>query len=171
MDRATVRIEPIARRHAAAIRRLAAAPEVAATTLVPHPYPSDGAARFVEDAAEAWEDGVAYSFAVLADGVLVGSVGLKEVDREAGQADLGYWIGVPFWGRGYATAAARRAVAFGVESLGLRRITAHTLERNPASARVLERVGFHLSSRERNVFDRWSPDDVLLRYVLDGPPP
>ncbi|HLT46750.1 MAG TPA: GNAT family N-acetyltransferase [Rubricoccaceae bacterium] len=164
-----VRIEPLARRHAPAVQRLAADPRIAATTLLPDPYPPDGAAHYAADAEAARAEGTAYSFAVLAGDTLVGACGLKEVHD--GQAELGYWIGVPFWGRGYATEAARLVAAFGFEALGLARITAHTLARNPSSARVLEKAGFRLVGREKNPFAKWAPDDVVLRYLLERPPP
>ena len=162
---APVRIEPFAPRHAPAVQLLAADPRSAATSLLPDPYPPDGAAHYAADAEAARAEGTAYGFAVLAGDALVGACGLKEVHD--GQADLGYWIGVPYWGRGYATAAARLVAAFGFEALGLERITAHTLASNPASARVLEKVGFRRVGAERNPFARWSPDDVVLRYLLE----
>ena len=160
-----VRIEPFAPRHAPAVQRLVADPLITATTLIPHPYPEDGAERFIAESVKAWAEGTAFNFAVLVGGAVVGSCGLKELHD--GQADLGYWIGVPFWGHGYATEAARRVAAFGFERLGLARITAHALARNPASARVLEKAGFRLVGSERNPFARWDPDDVILRYVLE----
>ena len=64
------------------------------------------------------------SFAVVerASGALVGAMALKhpEISEMAGpgEAELGYWIGVPYWGRGYATEAARAAVAYGFDELG-----------------------------------------------------
>lgn len=131
--------------HAAAVQRLVAHPEVAATSLVPHPYPADGAVRFItEEVLPGRADGTSYTFAIMAEGEpeLVGAIQLKHVDRERGEAELGYWIGRPYWGRGYASAAAALAVRFGFEGIGLRRIYAHVLAHNPASARVLEKVGF-----------------------------
>ncbi|MEM8600717.1 MAG: GNAT family N-acetyltransferase, partial [Bacteroidota bacterium] len=127
-----VTVEPVALAHAAAIQHLAADPRIAATTRMPHPYPDDGAVTFVADAIQAWTAGTDRVFAICVDDACVGTCALKQI-RE-GQAELGYWVGVPFWGQGYASRAVRLVVAFGVERLGLRRIEAHVLEGNPASA-------------------------------------
>lgn len=163
-----VRIEPFARRHAPAVQRLASDPRIAATTLLPEPYPEDGAERFAVEAATLWESGTEYHFAVLVGDELVGACGFKEVHE--GQAELGYWIGVPYWGLGYATEAARLVAAFGFETLGLARLTAHTLARNPASSRVLEKVGFRFVGEEPNPFVKWARDDRIRRYVLTQVP-
>jgi [ribosomal protein S5]-alanine N-acetyltransferase len=160
-----IRIKPFTPDDAAALQRLAADPRIAATTLMPEPYPADGAAQFIADAMQDREEGTAYHFAVLAGDEVVGACGLKALHD--GQADLGYWIGVPYWGRGYATEAARLVAAFGFEVLGLERITAHTLARNPASGRVLEKAGFRLVGRERNPFAKWARNEVILRYLLE----
>ncbi len=160
----SVTIEPFSPRHAPAVQRLASDVRIAATTLIPHPYPPGGAERFIEEAQRARARGEGYAFAVLAGGELVGACGLKEVhDR---QADLGYWIGVPYWGRGYATEAARLVVAFAFGALGLERVTAHALLSNPASCRVLERVGFREVERAESPFERW-PGETVVRYVFE----
>ena len=162
----TISIEPFALHHAPAVQRLASDPRIAATTLLPEPYPDDGATTFITLAQQARAAEEAYSFAVLAGDELIGSCGLKEVHD--GQADLGYWIGVPFWGRGYASEAARLAVVFGFEELGLERITAHALERNPGSWRVLEKLRFQLLERVANPFAKWAPADIIRRYALEA---
>lgn len=165
-----VRLEPYGARHAPAFQRLAEDACIAATTLVPHPYPPDGAARFAEDAARARARGEAYAFAVVEarGGAVVGSCGLKHVDRGEGQAELGYWIGVPFWGRGYATAAVRQAVRFAFDDLGLDRVVAEVLASNPGSARVLEKAGFEAVGRFANPHERYTGAPTVL-YQLDRP--
>ncbi|MEP0545458.1 MAG: GNAT family N-acetyltransferase [Rhodothermales bacterium] len=140
---ARVAIVPTALEHAPAIQRLASHPDVAATTLVPHPYPDDGAVRFVEDLVlPGRAAGTQYAFVIVAGGEVVGHISVKNVDRARGEAEIGYWIGRPYWGRGYASEAVRRIVAFAFEEIGLRRLYAHVLAHNPASGRVLEKAGF-----------------------------
>ena len=169
---AAVRLEPYEARHAAAFQALAEDALVAAMTLVPHPYPPGGAARHAERAGRARERGEAYAFAVVEreGGAVVGSCSLKHVDRTEGQAEVGYWIGVPFWGRGYATAAVRLAVAFAFDDLGLDRVVAEVLEANPASARVLEKVGFGVVGRFANLHPRHAGAPTVL-YDLARPAP
>jgi RimJ/RimL family protein N-acetyltransferase len=140
---ARVTIVPTTREHTSAIQRLASHPDVAATTLIPHPYPEDGAVRFVEDLVlPGRAAGTEHAFVVVADGEVVGHITVKDVDRVRGEAEIGYWIGRPYWGRGYASEAVRLVVAFALEDLGLRRLYAHVLAHNPASGRVLEKAGF-----------------------------
>jgi RimJ/RimL family protein N-acetyltransferase len=71
---------------------------------------------------------------------LVGCIELR-VEREHDRAETGYWIGVPFWGQGYATEAVRAVCRFAFEQLGLCRVYAHHIPRNPASGRVLAKAG------------------------------
>ncbi len=71
--------------------------------------------------------------------LLVGSCGLGR--RASGNVELGYWIARPFWGRGFATEAGRQLVEI-ARTLGLRRLEASHFLDNPASGRVLEKLGF-----------------------------
>lgn len=136
-------LAPTDRAHAPAIQRLASHPDLAATTLLVHPYPEDGAIRFIEDLVlPERAAGRLYAFVMLDAGEVVGHISLKDVDRERGEAEVGYWVGRPYWGRGYASAAVREIVTFAFEELGLRRLYAHVLAHNPASGRVLEKAGF-----------------------------
>ena len=140
---ARIAIVPTAREHAPAIQRLASHPDVAATTLIPHPYPEDGAVRFIEDVVLPGRvAGTEYAFVIVVDDGVVGHITAKGVDRARGEAEIGYWIGRPFWGRGYASEAVRLVVAFAFGDLGLLRLYAHVLAHNPAAGRVLEKVGF-----------------------------
>lgn len=128
---------------AEAIERLASEKEVADTTLnIPHPYPLGSAAGFIQSREEAAKRGDGYSFAVtLTDGgAFLGIVGLN-IDKRNNKADLGYWIGRAYWGQGYCTEAAARVVQHAFEELKLNRVFAAALTRNPASSRVMEKIG------------------------------
>jgi len=136
-------LAPTNRAHAPAIQRLADYPEIATMTPIPHPYPENGALRFIErHVLPGRANGTQYGFVMTKDGEVVGHIGLKEVDREQGEAEVGYWVGKPFWGHGYASEAVRQIATFAFEDLGLRRLYAHVLAHNPASGRVLEKAGF-----------------------------
>ncbi|MEM0961658.1 MAG: GNAT family N-acetyltransferase [Bacteroidota bacterium] len=140
----TVALVPVGFEHAEAIQRLASDPAIGATTNVPVPYPEDGAQRWIQSRVEAREAETDYAFAVVdEERQVVGVVTLMSVDRGAQTAGLGYWIGVPFWSKGYATQAAHACIAFG-ESLGIERVEAVCLEANQASRRVLEKAGFRV---------------------------
>jgi RimJ/RimL family protein N-acetyltransferase len=81
---------------------------------------------------------------------LAGAIGFGR--RPDGAAELGYWIARPFWGLGYATEAGRAAIAAARDSLRVRRIEAGHFIDNPASGRVLEKLGF----RPRGTAPRYS---------------
>lgn len=139
-----LRLRPPTLADAPAIQRLASQPEIARTTLnIPHPYPDGGAEQFLRDVAiPGWErETPDYTFAVIrcADDELMGVIGLHCGTYQ--RAELGYWIGVPYWNQGYATEAARRVIQFGFEKTDLNRIWAGHFTFNPASRRVQEKVG------------------------------
>jgi RimJ/RimL family protein N-acetyltransferase len=71
---------------------------------------------------------------------LIGTIGIGS--RPSGGRELGYWIARPFWGRGYATEAGAALIGIARESLRPRRLQAGHFTDNPASGRVLEKLGF-----------------------------
>ena len=137
--------------------RLAGTKEIAATTLnIPHPYAEDDAVSFIAKASEDCRAGRAFSFAIsiLPGRELCGGVGLTIADTHK-HAELGYWIGVPFWGGGFATEAAIAVVEFGFGTLRLNRIYAHHFTGNRASQRVLEKIGMRHEGRFRQHVRKW----------------
>jgi RimJ/RimL family protein N-acetyltransferase len=110
------------------------------TISMPFPYRRGDAAVFIRRAREGRTLGTDYAFAIIrkSDLAFVGSIGVQP-EREF---EMGYWIGEPFWGQGYATEAARRIARFAFEELGATKIRAGWYEDNPASGRVLEKLGF-----------------------------
>jgi [ribosomal protein S5]-alanine N-acetyltransferase len=139
----TVRIELIEERHAPAVQRLASDAAIAATSNVPHPYPDHGALMWIRHALDGRARGTLFAFAVVdGSGTLVGVCSLMGVSTKYRMAALGYWIGTSYWGRGYATEAARQVLDVGFDELSLDRVEAGALEHNIASNRVLQKLGF-----------------------------
>lgn len=98
-----------------------------------------------------------------AEGRLIGSCGLRRNPQEDRTADLGYELNPDYWGRGYATAAARALVNFGFRELELQRIASWCIADNAASARVLARLGFRTEGRlRRNEYFKGRYWDTLL---------
>jgi ribosomal-protein-alanine N-acetyltransferase len=114
---------------------------------MPFPYTLADARAFIARAADLRAKGTGYTFAVLrkSDGTLVGACG---VHPERGH-ELGYWMGRPYWGQGFATEAARRVVRFAFEDLNAKKVIAGWYEDNPASGRVLEKLGFAHEKEEK----------------------
>ena len=159
-----VTIEPLAPRHAPGLQRIASDPRVRATTLLPEPYPPDGAASFVEYARGAW--GEEYHWAIVDASAVVGAAALKEVHD--GQGDVGYYVDPARWGEGIATAAVEAVCAFAFGDLGLRRVTARPLADNVPSCRVLEKAGFTREATTPNPFAKWPPEARMALYVREG---
>jgi ribosomal-protein-alanine N-acetyltransferase len=151
-----------------AIVRLAGAREIASMTAnIPHPYAESDARNFLAHASEEFRSGRSVSFAVCISPArdLCGAVGLHMTPAHQ-RAELGYWIGRPFWGNGYATEAARAAVAFGFESLALHRIYAFHFAGNTASGHVLEKIGMRHEGRSRQHIKKWDQFIDLENYGL-----
>ena len=148
--------------------RLAGAREVAATTLrIPHPYTTADAELFIASCEEKARQNLASVFAIglRAGPRLVGAVGL-ELELTHQRAELGYWIGVPYWGNGYATEAASAAVRYGFDTLHLARIYAMHFPENPASGKVLRKIGMRHEGRLRSHILKWEQFHDLELYGL-----
>ena len=131
-------------RDASRVQLLAGERAVAETTaLIPHPYPDGAAEAWIAGQAREQAAGHEYTYAVTSsdDGVLVGAIGLRPAATE--HENLSFWIGRPYWGRGYATAATRAVIALAFALLDIDTLTAAHLVRNPASGRVMEKCGMH----------------------------
>ena len=102
---------------------------------------------------------------------VVGVCGFKDVDEAHGTAEYGYWVGVEYWGRGYATEATRQAVRVAFRDWGLTRLYARPLVRNHASCRVLEKAGFSLMQYMKNPFAKWPPEDLIAYYQIERSAP
>jgi [ribosomal protein S5]-alanine N-acetyltransferase len=144
-------LRPFAMSDADAVTALAGAREVAATTLlIPHPYQKSDAEKWIAGHEAEFASGAGADFAIVVrDGPVVGAIGLR-LSKEHNRADLGYWIGVRFWGCGYATEAGREILRYGFLDRGMERLTAHHFATNPASGRVIEKLGL----KKEGVFPR-----------------
>ena len=150
------------------VQRLAGEWEVARTLLsVPHPYEDGVAEAWISEHGSVFERGEGVNFAVVLRerGELCGSIGLLINPRDA-NAELGYWIGVPYWGRGYATEAAREVVRYGFEQLWLHRIYAAHFGNNPASGRVLRKIGMVYEGTRREHHRKWGEYEDRVEYGL-----
>jgi RimJ/RimL family protein N-acetyltransferase len=106
------------------------------TARIPHPYTAADAVAIV---AAINRTGGETVFAIELDGALIGMCG---IDQRPDGAELGYWLGVPFWRQGYATEAARAVIDYGFTELGHQVLYSGARVSNPASRRVLEKCGF-----------------------------
>ncbi|MGY8665903.1 GNAT family N-acetyltransferase [Bradyrhizobium sp. UFLA05-109] len=131
-----------------AIARLANDRRIAENTRrLPHPYSHDDAVEFVRATAEL---GSETAFLIEHDNAPVGMIGIDCSTPDA--AELGYWLGVEHWGRGFATEAARGAIDFFFEEFSEDHLYAGARVTNPASRNVLEKCGFQWSGVQLHRF-------------------
>jgi ribosomal-protein-alanine N-acetyltransferase len=143
---------------------LIGAREVAATTLrIPHPYQEKHAREFLASVAK--ENELRLGIRLRSDGRLCGGIGLHP-EVQHNHAELGYWIGVAYWGNGYATEAAKAVVRYGFEQIQLNRIFAHHFKHNPASGKVLRNVGMKYEGRMRQHVLKWGAFVDLELYAI-----
>lgn len=96
---------------------------------------------------------------------LCGGVGLM-IEPDHRRAELGYWIGVPYWGNGYATEAARTLVKHGFETLELHRIFASHFSKNTGSGKVLRKIGMRHEGCHRAPILKWGEFLDLEMYGM-----
>lgn len=134
--------------------------------------PVDAQAR-VAHCMAAWARGDECAFGVFDQGGdrLLGCAGLSQVSAADWSANLGYWVGEPFRGRGIATAAAAAVVDFGFAQLGLERIEIVALAQNRASLRVADKLGARREGEfgDRLVFQGRPAVAVVYSLTLHGP--
>ena len=143
---------------------LIGAREVAATTLrIPHPYSEEHFRHFLDHMQS--ESSPTLAITLRDGGQVIGGIGFRlEMDHQ--RAELGYWLGVPYWGHGYATEAAREMLRYGFEELKLHRIFAEYFEHNPASGRVLAKIGMQHEGCRREHTLKWERFVTAEQYEI-----
>ena len=126
----------------------------------PHPYRIEDADNWIKVALAQEPETI---FAIASATEAIGSIGMElhdDVYRRS--AEVGYWLGEPFWGRGIATLALQAITDYAFDRLDMVRVYAHVYETNPASARVLEKAGFQFEGTLRKsvtkhgrIIDQW----------------
>jgi len=107
------------------------------TARIPHPYKVADAESFIGGASKSGE--VAF-LVTLRDGAIIGACGI--MFHYDASPELGYWLGVPYWGKGYATEALHALIDYAFTDLEHEVLTAGSRVTNPTSRRVLEKCGF-----------------------------
>jgi len=150
------------------VEELAGAVEVAEMTLnIPHPYEVGLAEEWFQTHQSDYELGEGVVFAMVNKETLdlIGAIGLIITPRYS-RAELGYWIGKPFWGKGFATEAAHELLRFGFQELKLNRIYATHMTQNPASGRVMEKLGMTREGILRQHALKWDKFVDLATYGI-----
>lgn len=150
-------LRPFALSDSLQVQALAGDAAIADTTLpIPHPYEEGMAEEWIATHLPRYRTGEGVDLAITAKetGGLVGAVSLT-IHGGFKRAELGFWIGRKYWNRGYCTEAARTVIEYGFRHLFLNRIYSHHFRRNPASGRVLVKIGM-------------SREGLLRQHALKG---
>ncbi|MGC3974817.1 MAG: GNAT family N-acetyltransferase [Nitrospira sp.] len=163
-----LRLRPFQTTDAEAVHRLAGSKDVAAGTFLPHPMDGQAARDWVTGRVkdQAAGTGVTFAITLLESGAIIGSIGMELILIHE-QGRLSYWLGRDYWNRGYGTEAVTALVEYGFNSLRLHRIYAPHFHTNPASGRVLQKVGMTHEGRLREHYLRFGQRiDVELYGML-----
>jgi [ribosomal protein S5]-alanine N-acetyltransferase len=133
---------------------------------VPWPYHRADARAYILRSVRGRRAGTDLLLAIVEreSGRLIGGIGLHHLDWEHHNGELGYWLGRPYWGRGYGTEAAEAIVRIGFEQLHLHRLDAGLFRGNSASEHLLRKLGFAKEGLRRESFRKrgvWK-DDLLF---------
>ena len=154
---------------AADVQRLAGDRAIADTTQnIPHPYEDGVAEEWISTHGEIHESsaGMVLAITLRSTGEFIGAVGLSDM-KPGHLAELGYWIGKPYWNQGYCTEAACAVVEHAFSTLGLKRIYARHLTRNAASGRVMQKIGMKREGCLRQHAQKWGKlEDVAVYGIL-----
>ncbi len=161
-------LRPFTMDDAPEVQRLAGEWDIASTTgNIPHPYEDGMAEEWIGTHQERFDKGELVNFAIThrEEGFLIGAVGLG-TNKQDESAGLGYWIGKPYWNNGYCTEAARIVLQHGFEVVGLNRIYATHFSRNPASGRVMQKIGMRHEGCLRQHFKKWGSFEDMEYYGI-----
>ncbi len=183
-------LRPFTPADAARVQELAGDPRIAATTAaIPHPYPDGAAETWIQSHQPAAALGKKFEFAITLAGTrtpnresdptetgfVIGAIGIgdagefasfqiPEGDQEF--ATLGYWIGVPFWNKGFATEAARAILDFAFTRRHYPRVLAFHFDNNPASGRVLQKLGMTHQGTLPTAFNKNGQFHDLVQFAI-----
>ena len=141
-----MQLEPLSSQHLASLLRLANHPDIAKTSGVPSPCDEQQVHSWIELSLQ--PQAREKHFAIRQEGQIVGCCILKKIDWLSGSAELSYWLGVDYWGRGIASRAVALLTKLAFDQLGFEQLHSHYLERsNIPSGKILAKLGFEADTR------------------------
>jgi len=163
-------LHPIRPSDSQAIQKSAGKREIADTMIsIPYPYPPGEAERYVHRKRIEQKKSLSVTFVIREklESHFCGVVEIREIDREHYQAELSFWLDLKVWGRGYMSESIHSVLRYAFEDLGLNRLYAYHMVRNPATGRVLEKNGFSREGILRQRVMKWGKfEDVALWAIL-----
>lgn len=144
------------------------------TSNIPRPYDEGYAERWIATHADQFYTNQHVTLAITdaANSNILGAISLG-TNRTHQRAELGYWVGVPYWGKGYGSEAAQAIIRYGFEVLDLHKIMARHMAGNPASGRIMQKAGMQQEAvlREDILKDGVYHDVVVYGLINPAHPP
>ena len=137
-------LRPFSLDDAKQVQHLAGDAAIAAMTLmIPHPYEDGVAEEWIKSHEKKFQEGSEIDFAIThkAEDYLIGAIGISSIDQKFEKAEIGYWIGKPFWNKGFCTEAVKAVLQYSFEKLKLNKVYAHHFIDNPSSGKVMKKAG------------------------------
>ncbi len=156
---------------APALQAICESKQVAAMSgSIAHPYPEGKAEKFIREYAPKIEEGDAFVFGIFerSSGDLIGDTMLG-INKRFISGEFGYIIAEEHWGKGYATETLGAVLAFGFDTIGLRRISGTCSVHNDASARVMETNGMVRDGHTKDSYLKWGVWEDEYHYGLTRP--
>jgi len=131
------------------------------TNQFPHPYTDEDGRKFISSVSN---NNPANVFAVVVNEEAAGAIGIfPQSDIHEKNAEMGYWLAEPFWGKGIITRAIEQIVEYGFKTFDISMIFSRPFSSNPASQRVLEKAGFVCEAQLKNaIYKKGSYFDELI---------
>lgn len=163
-----INLRPITKDDAASIYKYARNRSISRYTFLPHPYTRKDADEWVITSTERNASGIDFNMGIElpASGEIIGMISLNNIDVINRNAELGYWLGKPFWGKGYVSEAIELLVNHSFRRFKLNRIYARVMRPNTVSAHLLEKCGFTYEGTLRKNIKRNGRYLDELRYGL-----
>lgn len=161
-------LRPFSFDDAPAVTELVGAYEIAYNTLmIPHPYEEGMSEEWISTHQPDFEAGKGVTFAIVQkDGLaLAGAISLH-INKLGERAEMGYWIGVPYWNKGICTEAAGVVLEYGFSKLQLNLIFATHFVRNSASGKVMKNIGMKYIARLPQWVKKWDEYLDLELYAV-----
>ena len=163
-----LQLRPFRQTDAKRVQQLAGDHRIADVTQnIPHPYQDGMAESWICTHESVWQAQRAIIYAITlqqAPTEIIGAISL--IDLTTIEAELGYWIGVPYWGKGYCSEAAQAVIHYAFNTLSLQRIYCHHLLRNPASGRVMQKAGMRRISNRPATICKNGVEEPVEHYEI-----
>lgn len=150
------------------IQELCSDKDIAATTLsISHPFTLEDAEEWLQNKEKDYSEGkeLAWAICLKSSGKLIGAIGMR-LEPKHESAELGFWVGKPYWGNGFVTEAGTKVVQYSFRKLGLYRLEAHHMVGNKASGRVLEKLGMQYEGLHRGRIKKWNEFKDVKSFAI-----